>query len=112
MSERSTQIFQQARAAIHRGDRAKARALLASLLKQQPSNVDACLLLSEVVEKREQASYCLERVLQLDPTNRTARKWLQVLQPQSRPLSKVSDQTKSVSAAAKSQEPETSMASK
>lgn len=54
-------LLEQARLAIQQGDRAKAIAILANLVKSEPQNSDAWLLLAEVLDNPEQASYCRER---------------------------------------------------
>lgn len=53
--------IEQARVAIQQGDRAKARDILASLVKAEPQNYNAWLLLAEVLENPQQAAYCRER---------------------------------------------------
>lgn len=53
--------LEQARIAIQQGDREKARAILASLVKTEPQNSNAWLLLAEVLDNPQQASYCRER---------------------------------------------------
>lgn len=54
--------LEQARIAIQQSDKVKARAILANLVKTEPQNASAWLLLSEVVENSQQAAYCRERV--------------------------------------------------
>lgn len=68
--------IQQAKQAIQVGDHPQALKILRQLLKQQPRNSQAWLLLSEVVDQPEHARQCLERVLQLDPGNAVARQRL------------------------------------
>jgi len=53
--------LEQARIAIQQGDREKARTILASLVKTEPQNSNAWLLLAEVLDNPQQASYCRER---------------------------------------------------
>ena len=72
----------QAREALQRGIRARARAILTYSLKKEPNNVEAWLLLAEAVKTKEQAVFCLEQVLKIDPQNNTAKKWLTVLEPE------------------------------
>ena len=79
MSEGIEQILHNARAAISEGNRSQARAMLAALVKNQPRNKEAWKLLSEVVEKRDQVIYCLERVLRIDPREYRVRKSLELL---------------------------------
>lgn len=53
--------LEQARIEIQQGNRAKAREILASLVKAEPENSNAWLLLAEVLDNPQQASYCRER---------------------------------------------------
>lgn len=53
--------IEQARVAIQQGDRTKARDILASLVKTEPQNYNAWLLLAEVLDNPQQAAYCRER---------------------------------------------------
>ncbi len=53
--------LEQARIAIQQGNREKARAILANLVKTEPLNSNAWLLLAEVLDNPHQASYCRER---------------------------------------------------
>jgi hypothetical protein len=53
--------LEQARIAIQQGNREKARAILANLVKTEPLNSNAWLLLAEVLDNPQQASYCRER---------------------------------------------------
>lgn len=75
----------QAKAAASSGNTKAALAILRQVIMQDPRNVDAWLVLADIVEKPEQAKECLERVLQIDPNNRIAQQKLlgkQPLQPQ------------------------------
>ena len=58
---------------IQSGDRRTGRHLLAALLKSEPKNVRAWLWMSDLVDSDAQQFDCLRRVLDLDPTNTTAR---------------------------------------
>jgi hypothetical protein len=53
--------IEQARIAIQQGNRAKAREILASLVKAEPQDSNAWLLLAEVLDNPQQAAYCRER---------------------------------------------------
>lgn len=53
--------IEQARIAIQQGNRAKAREILANLVKAEPQNSNAWLLLAEVLDNPQQAAYCRER---------------------------------------------------
>jgi len=79
MPESIEQILHSARAAISEGNRSQARALLAALVRNQPQNKEAWMLLSEVVQKRDQVIYCLERALRIDPKEPTVRRSLELL---------------------------------
>ena len=65
-----------AQIAIKQGDKAKARAVLRTILIQNPHNEEAWMLLAGVVEKREHVDDCLERVLRINPQNEAARRAL------------------------------------
>jgi len=77
----SETLLLQARKNIQRGDQERARALLAQLIKEDPRNVQAWMLLAEAVDTKGQATFCLEQALKLDPSNSTALKWLAILNP-------------------------------
>lgn len=62
-----------AKFALEQGDRFQARDHLASLLKDEPDNIEYWLLMSIVVESQKERVYCLKKVLALDPRNRDAR---------------------------------------
>lgn len=47
--------------AMQQGDKINARAILVSLVKVEPQNVDAWLLLSKILDDPEQVLYCQER---------------------------------------------------
>ena len=51
------------------GNREQAKSLLAQKLKQEPNNARIQYLLSQVLEERKQAKYCLERALEIQPDN-------------------------------------------
>ena len=58
---------------IQSGDRTTGRHLLAAVLRSEPKNVRAWLWMSDLVDSHAQQLDCLRRVLDLDPTNATAR---------------------------------------
>ncbi|MFN2198378.1 MAG: tetratricopeptide repeat protein [Anaerolineales bacterium] len=62
----------QARIAGSQGDFASARALLKEVLDEDARNVEAWLLLTDVVDRPEFSLKCLQRVLKLDPENEIA----------------------------------------
>jgi hypothetical protein len=68
--------FKRAVAAAQVHDFTTARLILREVLKENPRSVEAWMLLAQVAAKAEQTVYCLERVLQLDPGNLTARRKL------------------------------------
>ena len=53
--------LEQAQLAIQQGNRARAREILANLVKTAPQNSNAWLLLAEVLDNPQQASYCREK---------------------------------------------------
>ncbi len=68
MSSSTEERIQEAIAAAKRGDRASARDLLGQIVRQEPGNAHAWYILSQVVDRPEQAIYCLERALQTQPS--------------------------------------------
>jgi len=79
------ELINQAQAALLSGDLSRARGHLAQVIQQEPLNVLAWLMLSEVVHEPERQRECLQRVLTLEPQNQTAQKRLAPLklrQPQ------------------------------
>ena len=65
-----------AREAISKGDKIKAQQILAGILRQDGQNVEAWLLLSDILENPEQRTDCLKRVLQINPNNVIAKRRL------------------------------------
>jgi len=59
-----------------RGDPIMARSILANVVKRDPKNIRAWMVLSVVVDDADQKKYCINRVLDLDPNNQNARKML------------------------------------
>lgn len=72
-------ILREAHVALLRGDKARSRQLLSTLIRSDPRNEKAWLLLAEAVDDKDQAIYCLERVLFLNRRNALARRWLACL---------------------------------
>jgi len=62
--------------ATRKGQRKRARDLFTRLLQKDQSNLDYWLWMSGVVDTAKERTYCLQRVLQLDPDNLVARKGL------------------------------------
>ena len=58
---------------IKAGDLTTGRNLLSKFLETHPENETAWMWLAVAVEKHSQKKYCLERVLQINPNNSTAR---------------------------------------
>ncbi len=75
----SVEQLKQAKAAIQNGDKAHARNILRKMILAYPRDEQAWYLMAQVVEKREQAVDCLERVLKINPYNQQAEKALSIL---------------------------------
>jgi len=67
-----TVTLQEAINAIQDGDLTGGKTLLAKILQQDPSNEAAWIWMSGTVEDVDQRRYCLEKVLEINPTNATA----------------------------------------
>ncbi|MEM4203733.1 MAG: hypothetical protein QXS54_06660 [Candidatus Methanomethylicaceae archaeon] len=76
-------LLRQAISAIKAGDKARGKQLLAQVLRQEPRNELAWLWLSQCVTDYEQKLYCIKRVLEINPDNRTAQKLLTKIQASS-----------------------------
>jgi hypothetical protein len=61
---------------IKAGDKQAARSILVPILRSEPQNEIAWLLLSYAVDEKEYKRDCLERVLEINPANEKARKRL------------------------------------
>lgn len=72
-------MLTEAIAAAQAGDRARARELLAKLLRSDSSNAEYWIWMSAVVDSNRERKYCLESALRLDPTNRSAMRGLVIL---------------------------------
>ena len=66
------QTLEQAKQAIHDGDRETGRRLLAQILYVNPNDVSAWVWMSDTVDSEAQRRECLQRALALDPTNQAA----------------------------------------
>ncbi len=62
--------------AFQSGDRAKAAALFAQVVKQNPASEQGWYMLGMSVSSPEQREYCLKRVLAINPNNQHARRQL------------------------------------
>lgn len=71
--------FTEAIAAARAGDRARAREILARLLRTDSANPEYWIWMSAVVDSERESIYCLESALSLDPTNRAALRGLVIL---------------------------------
>lgn len=82
-----TQVsLEQARLAKRAGNVVQARTLLSQIIKANPRDEDAWLLLAEVAEKPEHATYCLDQVLKLNPVNMLAVERLHALKTPPQPV--------------------------
>ena len=85
-------IDQEVRQAItlaRQGDKAQAQELLKQALKRDPDNVDAWVVLAQVVENRDEAITYMKRAVNLQPDDERARRYLDyLLQQQDKPVEK------------------------
>jgi hypothetical protein len=72
-------LLRQAQAALTTFDRPRAHQILTEVIQIDPNNEDAWGLLSNVVADPRDKRQCLERVLQINPTNVSAQKALREL---------------------------------
>lgn len=73
------ELIQQSISQARAGNKAQAKKILAQVVKQEPKNTRAWYLLSYVVDDKEQAIYCVNKVLEVDPSNEQATARLQEL---------------------------------
>lgn len=73
-------LFQQAVGLARQGDRAGARKIVSDLVRSNPKEARLWYLLSQLVEQPEQAQFCLNKVLGIDPSNAKARQRLSAMQ--------------------------------
>src|SRR5678816_1278561 len=71
-----TSELDQAIEAIQAGQKAQGLAILAKLVNQEPRNERAWLWLATCVDEPEKKRYCLQRVLELNPSSAAARQLL------------------------------------
>lgn len=81
VTETTNALLEQARAAARTGDLFLTVDLLDSIVKAQPSNVEAWLLLSQCAMSLESKTDALARVLEIDPNNAVARYSYDLLAP-------------------------------
>jgi hypothetical protein len=67
-------------AVIRRGDRIRARELLYEILADDPRNLTAWSWACEIAVTHEERVYCLEKILEIDPSHKVARRYLAQLQ--------------------------------
>ncbi|MCC7129275.1 MAG: hypothetical protein B6D39_11135 [Anaerolineae bacterium UTCFX2] len=79
MSSQYEPLIQQALTEAKRGNKRGAKKILAQIIKQESQNARVWYLLSQVVENEEQAIYCLQRVLRIQPDNAQAKERLERL---------------------------------
>lgn len=72
-------MFDDAVAALRRGDKARAKELLTLLLKTDQNNATYWIWLSAAVDNKKERIYCLQTANKLDPTNTTAKRGLVLL---------------------------------
>lgn len=78
------ELQRQGLTALKAGDKARAQALFAQIVKADPRNERAWLYLAATVKNPDEQRYCLQRVLALDPNNAQAQRALATLDnPQS-----------------------------
>lgn len=69
----SSELIQQASAAFKAGDKTQARQLLITALTKDQQDIEAWLLMAEVVDDPQKRIECYQRVLSLDPENLIAK---------------------------------------
>ncbi len=79
MAQQTQSMFTEAIAAIHAGDKSRARELLSRLLRIEPSNAEYWLWLSAAVPTERERLFCLKSALKHDPSNRAALRGLIIL---------------------------------
>jgi hypothetical protein len=72
-------LFQQAVHVLKRGERERARLLMRQILLDNPRYAHAWLWMSALVDDIKQRRECLERTLEIDPDNTSAKKGLEIL---------------------------------
>jgi len=61
--------------------RLETKKILTQAVRQEPRNPRIWYMLSQVVDKKDQATYCLKKVLEIDPLNQKAISRLSILDP-------------------------------
>jgi hypothetical protein len=75
-----TQTLQDATEALQQGNKNLAMGILAAVVKSEPSNETAWLMLASVLDDKDKKQHCLGRVLAINPRNETAQRGLAALQ--------------------------------
>lgn len=78
----TSRLLKQAKEAISRGRKKQARGPLLKILEQEPRNEMAWLYLCSTSSTPQERRLCLQRVLQINPKNETAREALENLEGQ------------------------------
>ncbi len=73
------ELQRQGMTALKAGEKAKAQALFAQIVKSDPCNERAWLCLAAAVQNNAEQRYCLQRVLSLNPNNPQAQRGLAAL---------------------------------
>jgi tetratricopeptide (TPR) repeat protein len=79
MPEAVDTMLEQAIEALRRYDKARAKDLLARLIKSNQGNATYWIWMSAAVDTAKERIYCLETALKLDPDNSTARRGLIIM---------------------------------
>jgi hypothetical protein len=74
-------ILDMIRLRVHTGDLDGARLALVDLLKAEPDNLDAWAFLAMLLKEPDEQAECYRQILRIDPENRQAAMWLEVLTP-------------------------------
>jgi hypothetical protein len=82
-----TLLYSQAMEAVKNGQKVKARQLLDDLVVREPRNENAWLLLSEMVEHKNELIDCLTQVITINSQNKIALEKLQQILPHPIPKS-------------------------
>jgi tetratricopeptide (TPR) repeat protein len=75
-------LLKQAITLAKEGKRQEAGRVVRAVLKQDPNNIDAWWMMANLLEDRDKALKCVEKVLEINPNHRPARKKLQELRPE------------------------------
>lgn len=74
------EVIHNATILLRAGNKSEAKKVLSQIAKQDHKNAQVWYLLSQVADNQEQAVYCLNKVLELDPHNKPARMWLKSIE--------------------------------